>query len=630
MKINLPFMILIFTGLFFTNNLFSQGVHAREESKLNEALQQYPLDGEGIVIAMIDRGLDYFHPDFRDENGNTRLLYYYDMINQEGANDPGNPYGVGTIFTEEELNNSLQSNTVLSTDRYGHGTATTGIECGNGSAVLSEDFKGVAPKARIIVVKAVQDYFPPFNGQPGQDPFFSADYVMIALQFVRDKLDELDMQGVALMNIGSVGGPTDGTSEMNQAMDQFVDAGYPLVCGVGDDGGNDNHASANVGMGETVELQIQKSETGNLRFDLWYSENDRFEISIIRPDNTTEGPFAAPATANSADDHFLSEINYYHRGANVEFFGATSNRRELLIDFKGATGTYKLQITGTSIGDDGLFHATLNPSRHANNNRFLNYAVSGYNINDYSAAFKVISPGDYVVKNDWIDTGGNSQQITGQGDPGEIWVGSSAGPTNDERLGTDFVACGEVLYGAYSPDTWYSQYPHLLVQGGEGHYGIQNAVSAAAPLTTGVIALMLQMNPNLTPQQVKEILQMTARSDEFTGTVPNAQWGYGKLDVHEALKEVEKTLGVTSFSSQSRFVKIMPNPVQNTLSISLEEQTGFDFGGMRIFDVFGKEVYSIGNLEIKSAIDVSGLAPGVYFVKIEGENQSATSKFVKQ
>ncbi|HRX97493.1 MAG TPA: T9SS type A sorting domain-containing protein, partial [Bacteroidales bacterium] len=77
-------------------------------------------------------------------------------------------------------------------------------------------------------------------------------------------------------------------------------------------------------------------------------------------------------------------------------------------------------------------------------------------------------------------------------------------------------------------------------------------------------------------------------------------------------------------------VKIMPNPVQNTLSISLEEQTGFDFGGMRIFDVFGKEVYSIGNLEIKSAIDVSGLAPGVYFVKIEGENQSATSKFVKQ
>ncbi len=126
---------------------------------------------------------------------------------------------------------------------------------------------------------------------------------------------------------------------------------------MGDDGGADNHASTIVNQGVTTELKFQKGEAGNLRFELWYSENDRFEVTITRPDSSKEGPFPAPATANDADDRFMSGINYYHRGADVDFAGATSDRRQLMIDFTGATGEYKISLTGTTIDADGEFHA---------------------------------------------------------------------------------------------------------------------------------------------------------------------------------------------------------------------------------------------------------------------------------
>ena len=614
--------------LCFSQNLaLAQGIPARQETNLDQVYNQFNLSGEGVVIALIDRGIDYFHPDFIDENGNTRLLYLYDMINQEGANDPDNPYGVGTIFTEDEINASLKADgSPLSTDRYGHGTAISGIAAGNGTGTSNLAFQGVAPKAKIIVVKAVQDYFPPFDDQPGQDGFYDPSYIPIAIQFVADKFEELNLPGVALLNMGSIGGPTDGTSTICRAIDNFVDTGHPFVCGVGDDGGNDNHASATVSQDGIVEIKIQKGEPGNLRFDLWYSEDDRFDVSITRPDNSIEGPFTAPATANDANDRFLTGINYYHRGANVDFAGATSNRRELMIDLTGATGEYKITLTGSSINGGGKFHAVLNPSNNHNTNEFVSHVVAGYSINDFSSAANAISPTDYVVKNNYIDMDGINRQFTGQGDPGELWIGSSFGPTQNDQLGVDFAATGELLYAAYSPNTWYSHFPHLLVQGGDNNYGIQNAVSAAAPLTTGVIALLLEMNKKLTPAQIKSVLQSTAWADSFTGTVPNNKWGFGKLDALAAIKEVE-SLGIFSLTRKNQVFNIFPNPANEQITIRYTNNLDSKIQQIRIFNNLGQVVLQ-SDKDIKK-IDISNFMNGIYHLVIETDSGISSGKFLK-
>lgn len=626
-KYNLQFLLFILIGFLTTKSAVSQGVHAREEARLDLVYQEYGLTGENVVIGIIDRGIDYFHPDFIDENNNSRILYIYDMLNPAGANDPNNPYGIGTIFSQEDINESLAAmSEPLSMDRYGHGTATTGIAVGNGAAVAGTDFQGVASKAKIIVVKAIQDYFPPFDDQPGQEGFYNPAYIPVAMDFLRDKFDEAGLPAVALINLGSIGGPTDGTSTISRAINDFVEAGYPLVCGVGDDGGGDNHAYTTLAEGETKELLIQKSEPGNLRLDLWYSEDDRFEISIERPDNSIEGPFQAPQNANASDDRILTDIYYYHRGANVEFFGATSNRRELLIDFTGETGTYKVIIKATTVGSDGSFHATLNPSNFSSSNKFLSYVVEGYSINDFTSAELAITPTDYVVKNDWIDMDGNYQQFTGQGNPGELWTGSSSGPTHSEYLGIDFAACGEVLYAAYSPETWYSHFPHLLVQGGDNNYGIQNAVSAAAPLTTGVIALMLQLNPSLSTDQVKEILQNTAREDGFTGTTPNIHWGYGKLDAYEAINEVQNLVGIASDFDINRSVTIAPNPAKGMVLVKTSRKIDF----IRILNANGQLVYEQPHADHDVEINTTPFESGIYFMRIFHANKVINRKLLKE
>jgi len=310
-------------------------------------------------------------------------------------------------------------------------------------------------------------------------------------------------------------------------------------------------------------LDIQKAEAGNLRFDLWYSEDDRFTVSIERPNGTVLGPFAAPTGPNGTVDQNFGDIFMFHRGANTEFFGASSNKRELLIDFSGATGTYKVILEGDQISS-GDFNATLNPSTHFNNNKFLSFVTSGYSINDFASANLVITPTDYVVQNNWIDIDGIPRALNGQGNPGELWVGSSSGPTHDGRLGIDFSAPGEVCHAAYADETYYENFSFNVLQNSNGLYGIQNAVSACAPLSTGVIALMLEARPNLTPTQIRNILRQTSREDSFTGTTPNPRWGYGKLD---ALAAIERTLGIPD--NFKGLATLVPNPTSGQIEIGL-------------------------------------------------------------
>ena len=91
---------------------------------------------------------------------------------------------------------------------------------------------------------------------------------------------------------------------------------------------------------------------------------------------------------------------------------------------------------------------------------------------------------------------------------------------------------------SYAPESYWATIRGNLIAGGDGLYGMAGAVSAAAPIVTGIVALMLEIDPTLDAVSVKKILQETARADEFTGQTPNAQWGYGKVDAFEALVAV--------------------------------------------------------------------------------------------
>ena len=113
------------------------------------------LTGKGILVGVVDSGVDFFHPDFRNEDGSSRILRLWD---QSINGNPPEGYTRGTEYTKEEIDEALVlgetegRRLIPSRDVSGHGTAVLGIAAGNGT--VSEGVnRGVAYESEILVVK---------------------------------------------------------------------------------------------------------------------------------------------------------------------------------------------------------------------------------------------------------------------------------------------------------------------------------------------------------------------------------------------------------------------------------------------------------------------------------------------
>jgi len=514
----------------------------RVETRVDRAVAQFGVTGRNVVVGVLDRGIDWTNNDFRNADGTTRIEAIFDLGDNRGAHAPGNPYGVGTIYTRAQIDGALRTGASLRTrDALGHGVTTTGIIAGNGSNLPDGRYRGIAPEATIVVVK-ITGGAPAHGDQPAEASFYAGDGIPIGIDFVRDRARDLGMPCVMLLNVGSQYGPTDGTSALARKIDDTVGPGKPgivFVTGPGDDGGIPNRVGGTVAQGQTAAIRIQKGATGLLIFDLWYRADDRVDVSVETPTGLY-GPFTAPS---SDDDYFIEnapEFDLYHVGADVDSFGAENGKRELTLFIDGAPGDYTVNLIGADV-TNGRFDGILNPSNFwtaASANRFLTFVAPG-SIWDGASARYNICPGDYVFRTDWVDIDGNPHQLVDQGEIGGIWRGSSTGPTFDGRLGVDVCAPGDALFTSYGAKTYWATFRSNLIEGGGGLYGRAGAVSAAAPIATGIVALMLEMDPTLDAAEVKAILQRTARRDAFTGRTENPTWGYGKIDAFGAVAAAE-------------------------------------------------------------------------------------------
>lgn len=519
---------------------------ARVEARVDQAVDEFGVTGNGVLVAIMDRGIDWENADFRNEDGSTRIEYIFDLTDDRGAKRR-NPYKMGTIYTKIEINEALQKGKELATwDNSGHGTTTTGIASGSGRNSPDRRYRGIAPEASLLVVKICTDATPAFGDKPAVDGAGDRSWIPVAIDFIAEKARELKMPCVMLLNIGSQADSTDGTSELCRKIDATVGPGIPglvFVTGPGDDGGRDNRAGGTIKQGEDLELKIRKESETPITVQVWYPDEDHVEFSVRTPKREF-GPFPAPTRNRKIEFGDQKEFIYYHTAGDASPARPTSNKRDIWLEIKGPPGEYALILHGKRI-KNGRFNATIGPNEPAANrppfNSFLNHLEPG-SIWDGATARHNVCPGNYVVRTEWMDIDGHSRSNADEGLPGELWTGSSTGPTFDGRLGIDFCAPGDCVFTTYNPRSHWATFRNNLIHDGNGLYGRASAVSAAAPLATGVIALMLQMNPQLDAIQVKEILQRTARSDEFTGKPPNPSWGYGKLDAHAALKAVKQTL----------------------------------------------------------------------------------------
>jgi subtilisin family serine protease len=152
-----------------------------------------------------------------------------------------------------------------------------------------------------------------------------------------------------------------------------------------------------------------------------------------------------------------------------------------------------------------------------------------------ASAKKVIAVGSYVTKNEWIDIDNIARIWKPTNQIGQRSDFSSIGPTRDGRILPNISAPGELMFSALS--SHYTQVERAMILQGGG-YQAQQGTSQAAPHVTGVIALMLQAEPDLSYEQIIQIFTQTARTDAQTGSVPNNYFGAGRIDAFAAVQSV--------------------------------------------------------------------------------------------
>ncbi|MCC8045165.1 MAG: S8 family serine peptidase [Clostridiales bacterium] len=502
-------------------------------------VQAEPLElyGSGVLVAVIDSGVDYFHPDFRKEDGTTRIVALWDQSAGASENDLENvteavpdaaaahmghiPAGFsgGVEYTQEEINAALAAGSreaglelVPERDASGHGTEVLGIAAGNGRA-SGNPYRGVAPKSNILVVKL---------GTPRPDGFPSTTELMTALEYVARKAEELRQPVAINLSFGNVYGSHRGNSLLETYVDMLSKRGRNvIVAGTGNEGNTGGHISGKLSQGtavadlggsgsgqaspETVEFLISEFET-TMNLQIWKDYADSFEITIVHPNGRRAGPFAEE----------IGTVRY-HLG-NTEllvYYGEPSpyqTQQEIYIDF----------IPNGDYIDSGIWQILLTPRR--------------------------IVTGEYSI---WMPDARARNE-------GTRFLNS----TPDTTMTIPSAASGVIAVGAYDarvdsiasfsgrgwPDTRYLNRPDLVAPGVDvtttaagGGYVSVSGTSFAAPFVTGAAALLMEWgilrghDPYLFGAKVKACLWRGARQLPGFTQWPNNQAGYGALCVRNSL-----------------------------------------------------------------------------------------------
>lgn len=481
--------------------------------------------GKGVLIGLVDTGIDYRSPLFQNPDGTTRIAGIWDQsvpieedVLPTGVPDyyPMGGSSYGTEYTREQINEALASDDPLSLvptqDTIGHGTFLAGLAAG--SSIPQEDFTGAAPEAELAVVKLkpAKKYLRDFYLIPSDAPAFQENDIMMGIKYLRMMADRLKKPLVILLAMGSNSGSHIGTSPLSQVTQNYSGFfGIITVIAGGNETGAAHHFYASIPAGteyEDVEIRVGKEEAERgFVLELWAADADTYTVGFISPSG--ERISRIPIIANNETSiPFLLDATTIT--VNYQLIEAESGSQLIFMRFQTpAAGIWTVRVYNTQ-RFKGTFHMWL--------------PVQGM----ISEETVFLRPDPYST----ITVPGNSRLPITVGaydtSTGGIYIHSSRGFTPNQIVKPELAAPGVNILGPSVGRKPGSDTPMTTRTG----------TSAAAAITAGAAANLLGWGivegnyPTMSEASVKSYLIRGAQRNPAL-TYPNREFGYGTLDLFQ-------------------------------------------------------------------------------------------------
>ena len=497
----------IFPSLFTPTSPTSLGasgiISVQENPHLN-------LEGQGVLVGIIDTGIDYTHPAFRNPDSTSRIISIWDQTIKRGA--PPQDFTFGTEYQTENINNALSSDSPHSmvpvSDPTGHGTSIASIIAGSPNDMVN--FSGVAPKSELVVVKLkeakqnIKDIF----CVPKDTACYMESDIMLGIRYVYSVSQALRRPMVICLALGTNQGGHDGNGALSSYLDYLSQLPWiGISISAGNEGIAGKHyynATMEAPFQNDFELLIGENDH-EFSFEIW-SSYARLSVEILAPNReTTQQIF--PSLFNCRRFQFI-----FHNcilWVNNIFFEQDTGDQLILVRFHNALpGIWTIRIR--------------------------NLENEAFSFHSWLPAEPLLSDATYFIRpnpDTTITSPGNSYHplaVTAYNQIDKrIIQASGRGYTRTGHIKPDLAAPGH-------------QIPCALPQ---NRYGNASGSGAAAAFAGGAIAIFLEWSVsrgNYTSITGNDISRLLTRGTRRNPDImyPNNIWGYGELNVNRVFEQL--------------------------------------------------------------------------------------------
>jgi len=589
--------------------------------------------GKGVVVGVMDVGFDLTHPNFYSaDTTQYRIRKFWDMVTQDTV---GSGLYVGRDYEGRE--NLL----ALGHSRDGldmtHGTYTTGIAAGCG---VGSPYRGMAPEADLcLVANAVTDDIVYIDSADYYKYTFATD--ALGFKYLFDYAKSVGKPCVASFSEGSVQDFRGYDQLYYEMLDSLVGPGRILVAAAGNNGAVKSWFRKPAGE-ESAGTFLSNSGPEML---LTFKSARDFQLRLVAYSDANDTLLVRTSDVLSQEDSLLTAVlnlDDYQLSVTTEAYPSCYDASEMCYDVTlrttgdiGARRPLSVEVVGRDADveffrvNGNLYTSTLNPS--------LDAGETVCCIHSPSSAPCVISVGSTSYRDSIQNMRGEWKKYwLGNGG---VWAAfSSVGPTFDGRIKPDVMAPGNNIISSFSsfymathPEasdlTW--DVDRYEFNGRSYAWISSSGTSASCPAVAGAIALWLQAKPDLTPQEIKEVLSLTCRHYDKSLTYPNNKYGYGEIDVYRGLLYI---LGVDRVEEVSkRHTSARIHYADGQLHVSFEQPVSSSVQ-LNLYTMSGRLAHTatIKAGQTSQSLSLGSLPAGIYAVQLDGPSSVKGSTLIRK